>query len=84
MKLRIDQRMMDAEIVIFATIKLDVEGNVENKEEIKKCPLCKEGSGKVCYSRFEENGESELRYHCGRCSGRWAFRYKNPLFFIEL
>lgn len=84
MKLRADQKLVDGEVVIYTAIKLDDDANVVNSDELRKCPFCKIGLGKTYYTKFEENGDSELRFCCERCSERWAFRYKNPLLFIKI
>lgn len=85
MNLSIDQRMFDAEIIINAVIKLDEDGNVENKEALKKCPHCHTGTGRAFHWRTnEENGQSEIGFVCGLCSKRWSLVYKNPFLFIHV
>jgi len=85
MNLRNYQRMFDAEIIINAVIKLDKDGNIENKEALQKCPHCHIGTGKVFYWGAEkEDGRSERGFLCERCSKRWYLRFKNPFLFIQI
>ncbi len=84
MKLRDYERMFDAEIVINATIKLDKDGGVENKDELQKCPHCNTTIGKIYFRATDEAGTTELRFRCSHCSKRWILRYKNPFLFIEI
>lgn len=85
MNLRNDQKMFDAEIVINTVIKLDKDGNVENKEALHKCPHCHTGAGTVFYRGAEkEDGQSEIGFVCDRCSRRWHLRFRNPILFIQI
>jgi DNA-directed RNA polymerase subunit M/transcription elongation factor TFIIS len=79
------EKMFDAEIIINAVIKLDKDGNVENKEALHKCPHCRVGAGKAFHwKKDEENGRSEIGFVCESCGKRWSLRYKNPFLFIKI
>lgn len=85
MNLRNGQRILDAEIVIYAAIKLDKDGNVENKDVLQKCPHCHTGGGSIFHrAPFKEDGQSEIGFVCDRCSKRWHLRYKNPFLIIQI
>lgn len=85
MNLLNDKRMYDAEIVINTVIKLDKDGNVENKEALKECPRCHTGTGRAFHWKTdEENGRSTIGFVCRLCAKRWSLVYKNPFLFIQI
>ncbi len=85
MKLRNDQRMFDAEVVINTVVKLDQDGNVENKEALQKCPHCRVGTGRACLQGMdEESGQSEIVFVCDRCAKRWTLKFKNPILHVQI
>ena len=86
MILRNEQKMFDAEIIIAVVIKLNNDGNVENKEALQKCPHCRTGIGNVFYrgpERKDERSEN-LGFVCAHCGKRWHLRFKYPVLYFKI
>lgn len=86
MDLRDGQKLIIAgEIVVDTTIIVDIQGVIENKDALKKCPHCHTGVGKNFFrSTGEESGETEMRFACESCTKQWSLRFRNPFLFIQI
>jgi len=79
MNLEKNQTLIEGEIVITVPVILSDQGNIENKEDMEKCPHCCKGVG-VNFAKSTNGGGEKihLSFSCETCKRVWFVRFQVP------